>query len=303
MRISHLFICLAYLSILSFSLKSMEDPEEDLFFRPISRLKFDPSVPRLERDYLLATLNDLNLKKTGKNVISTLNELLVARDTHLIVKLDEHSTSFRGPDLSKEEPPELFINLKNLKNNFVSCIGPMRRFRERSTGVIKEFFEISKCRNPSSVTIGHELLHAINYLNDETSYKVRLRTEQLPLISKRTRIIDYGRRRPSCVAIDSYLWENDEEQMTVWGDPEKPEFSEAQLRLDHTLSPRYPYNGETDFYESADVIIPLLERHLGHRWKVRLNSVFKGCPWKFVQEEAMDSRYNSVNMREYEPID
>lgn len=288
------YICLAFLGILSSSPKSMESRLPS----PIPQLVFDGSLSEKERDYLLAALNDLNMKDAGKSIIAKLNDLLVAQNMHIIVKQDT-STLFRGP--RNESPPELSINLQSLKNSFVSCIGPLRKFQNKTTHAVKEFFEIGKCKNPPSITLGHELIHAVHYLENKQAYLMRKTTAVLPWITKRIRQVNCeGAARTTRVEIDSCLWDNDEEHITVWGTPERPTFSELQLRLDHTLSPRYPYKNDAYFYEDKAVIVPLLAAHLGDRWQVRLNSVFKSQPWDFNPEEALISRFNSVDLSQYE---
>ena len=157
------YICLAFLGILSSSPKSMESRLPS----PIPQLVFDGSLSEKERDYLLAALNDLNMKDAGKSIIAKLNDLLVAQNMHIIVKQDT-STLFRGP--RNESPPELSLNLKSLKNSFVSCIGPLTKFQNKTTHAVKEFFEIGKCKNPPSITLGHELIHAVHYLENKQAY-------------------------------------------------------------------------------------------------------------------------------------
>ena len=291
------FICLALLGILSPSPKSMENRLPN----PIPRLEFDESLSEKEQDYLLAALNDLNLKGAGKSIIAKLNELLATQDIPIVVKKGQN-TLFRGP--RNETSPELSINLQSLKNSFVSCIGPLRKFKHKTTHVVKEFFEIGKCKNPPSITLGHELIHAVHYLENKQTYLMRKTTAQLSWITKRTRQVSCeSTARPMRVEIDSCLWDNDEEHITVWGTEERPTFSELQLRLDHTLSPRYPYKNDACFYEDSAVIIRLLTAHLGDRWNVRLNSIFKSQPWDFNQEEALESRFNSVDLSQYEEVE
>lgn len=265
----------------------------------ISRLYFHENVSENVKAYFIAALNDLNLKRTGSEIIRRINALLEEKDINFHV-MDGPNISFSG--LKNRDQVDLFINLEGLKKSFVSCIGFKKKFKNKRNNEVKEFFEIGKCKNPASITIGHELIHAIHYLENKSDFFMRQTSAKLPWTRKRIRSINCeGRQRR--ISIDECLWNNDEEQITVWGNPnEKSSFSELKLRLDHTLSPRYPYKNEAYFYESADVIMPLLSYYLGDNWMLRLNSVFRSQPWDFEPELARGSEYNNEDMSQYEEI-
>lgn len=214
------------------------------------------------------------------------------------------NTLFQG-SLAPYPTLTLHVNIPKLKNTFISCIGPLKYFRHKETGEEKAFFEIGKCKNPSSITLGHELIHAIHYLEDHTRYRTLITTEEMKRTGNRTREVVCARRDGSSGiisrSIDQCLWNSDEEQITVLGEPERLWLSETQLRLDHALSPRYPYKTDAYFYEDATLIAKLLHEHVGDAWYIRLTSIFK-TGWEFNQEEAITSHYNSVDMSQYDEV-
>lgn len=167
----------------------------------------------------------------------------------------------------------------------VGCLGPAAQADGPMT-----VFEVGSMIYPFHITLGHELIHLLHYLEDASLYllrKNRFSDILWPILFNKRE----GFKR------EEILWQNLEEQRTVIGSQSNPldpdrEISEATLLLAEERSPRYAYHQHDDFfYERSEHIIEIF-----HRRGDGISGVWAGLTredWRFDSTKALTSRLNS----------
>jgi hypothetical protein len=147
------------------------------------------------------------------------------------------------------------------------------------------FFEIGTIVYPFFLTLGHELIHVLHFLDNPRVFRDNL-TSELDI----TFWSLYGGDSDRSIA----LWKNLEEQITVIGTPagvRGEEISEASLLVEFEITPRYAYQpSDRPFYEYPGII----ERVFGR---------FPDCvalrkeEWQFDAVTALTSPLNPADLK------
>lgn len=245
--------------------------------------KYDESLLAEKQALLAEYFYNLDKLPTGKKLLNYLELKFHESHVQLIITQGEYT-------LFNSKKNHLEISHKFLSEpSFVGCIGKNSTFlvnTEQKNGI-----EIGQARNPSHITLGHELIHFLHFLEDP----IRYRTDQLQYTAQ------WGQLMKG--QIHNVLWNNDEEQRTVISNPDEimnaikigaPIFSETQLRLEQNHAPRYAYQEATrHFYEDPEIIdyiFHFLIETKNNNEHFRTQLIRED--WSFNQEGAKDERYS-----------
>ena len=204
--------------------------------------------------------------------------------------------AFCPPRIGSPEGSPLFVDINFTKSNpgspfsCIGCLGPAAK-EVGSTTV----FEVGSMIYPFHITLGHELIHLLHYLEDAGAYlerKAIFDASLWPDIFKGRQDITRG----------DVLWQNLEEQNTVIGGQTSSleldgEVSEGGLLLAERIAPRYAYHQHDDFfYERPELVMSFFYgrmRNLDRHW-----SSLTRDRWQFDSAKALTSRLNPDSFKE-----
>ena len=161
-------------------------------------------------------------------------------------------------------------------------------------------FEVGSMIYPFHITLGHELIHLLHYLEDAPLYLLRKNRFSDVLWPVLFNEGDNFKR-------EEILWQNLEEQRTVIGSQSNPldpdrEISEATLLLAERRSPRYAYHQHDDFfYERSEHIVEIF-----YRRSDGISGFWAGLTregWRFDSTKALTSRLNSDFFKQFHRAD
>ena len=220
----------------------------------------------------------------------------ISGEKNIVFREGSGGHAFCPPRIGSPEGYPLCVEIDFSKINpgspfsCVGCLGPAAK-EVGSTTV----FEVGSMIYPFHITLGHELIHLLHYLEDARAYlerKAIFDASLWPDIFKGRQNITRG----------DVLWQNLEEQKTVIGEQTSTleldgEVSEGSLLLAERRAPRYAYHQHDDFfYERPEHVISFFYgrmRDLDRHW-----SSLTRDRWQFDSAKALTSRLNPDSFKE-----
>jgi hypothetical protein len=165
--------------------------------------------------------------------------------------------------------------------------------------VIKEsgrFYEIGSMLYPFYFVLGHELIHALHFLEDAGQYHDALDG------FRKIKVWKLYHNEPNPMRME-YMWNNFEEQRTVIGLPRDDimeGLSEITLLLAQKRVPRYAYHpSDNHFYEKDDVIHQIFRYHEAYLADLipGIDSSLIRESWFFDENKAITSNLTPAYLR------
>ena len=179
--------------------------------------------------------------------------------------------------------PKFILNLDiaRLKTARVGCV----------VGTIdadRNMYRIGSSTSPAHVTLGHELIHIIDFLKHG---KKKYMEDTTSIGSGLWKFKDIPRDRIN----DLWAGKTSEQRAVIGSEDIKSWdscYTEFMLRIESGLSPRYAYQcSKEHFYESKAVIEKIMKAHLKGEWEAVLGRVIRntGVFYRFNDDKAETS--------------
>jgi len=240
-------------------------------------------------DFTERCLEKLSANIVGKELLMKIGAKLEEDKLELEIIGTEEGHSFYPSQKNDLLRLSLGINFTELtkskqvnENNSKSHISTLGT--QRLKGSHHSFYKVGRMSYPFHITIGHELIHLLHYLENPDEYN-----------KFNTRFDDrlwkvYGNESNSRAP---NLWRCLEEQRTVIGSQGKhisEEITEFSLLAAEKYAPRYAYQtlGD-DFYEESSIVQEMFITRLKEDKEL---AKFKRENWQFDKEKAGKSRLN-----------
>lgn len=283
-------------------IQAAEDKHEKDFIvlEAYPKATYRKEIPQDNGQILEKSFQALKSRPTGQRLLESITEKLGSRTIQIVPSTGGHA--FSPPQWDHDFIDEscgqkgrylptpsfiIEINFSLLsREEFLSRISTFGLNPLESVGhSCKPFFEIGTIVYPFFLTLGHELIHLLHFLDDSRRFRMNL-TSELDI----TFWDLYGGDNDRSMA----LWKNLEEQITVIGTPKgdaREEISEAALLVEFGISPRYAYQGkDSPFYEHPSLIEKIFKRFTNDQELTRER-------WEFDREKAVTSRLNPADLK------
>lgn len=264
----------------------------------LESLRFEPGTP------VFMALGLTSPWYIGRDLIMKCNALLEKQGKRMQI-IPGAATCFAYKKADGKYVME--VNISQLITSRVGCVLPVAEMSEATKGM--KVYPVGFDVNPGFIVLGHELCHAIHFMDFEGSlpphfiasgldeaFVVREGVGSQASYEKRRQGVDSSLWKNRLARRDTLIWLDSEEQVTVLGVPvEKcvPQLSEFFLRLAAGRLPRYAYqHAENCFFEEAETVEHIMYNLLGGGWMDVLRSLPYAAEARFDATVAFDSQYS-----------